>query len=184
MKQDLNAFVIGDPSKCIGCRSCEVACAAVHREDNTGCTIGTMEAPITPRLYYVKDKDMVMTVQCRHCEDSPCVSSCPVKAIKVEEGGVYVDDKACIGCKTCALVCPVGAIGLQPKAEGYVVTGNVDRKVKLMAFKCDLCKEAGGTPNCIKACPKEALKLADPKEYKKDRNIKAVLELLEFNKKD
>jgi len=68
MKPNLNSFVIGDPKKCIGCRSCEVACAVAHSENNTGLTVGTMESPIIPRLFYLKNNNSVMEVQCRHCE--------------------------------------------------------------------------------------------------------------------
>lgn len=32
MKPDLNSFVMVDPDKCVGCRACEIACAAKHRE--------------------------------------------------------------------------------------------------------------------------------------------------------
>lgn len=181
MKPDLNSFVIGDPNKCIGCRSCEVACAAVHRGDNSGKTVGTMDTPITPRLFFIKSKEAAMAIQCRHCEDAPCANSCPAQAIKQVDGSIVIDDKLCIGCKTCTLVCPVGAINLLPKFEPKEVTGGIDRKLRIMAYKCDLCVEQGGTPNCVKACPKDALTIATPKEQKKDRNIKAVLGLLEFN---
>lgn len=182
MKRDLNSFVIGDPNKCIGCRSCEVACAAVHRDNTAGATVGTMDTPITPRLFFIKSKDAAMRIQCRHCEDAPCANSCPAGAITQVDGSIVIDDKACIGCRTCTLVCPVGAINLLPRFENEEVTGGIDRKLRIMAYKCDLCKEAGGTPNCVKACPKDALKVATPREDKRDRNIKAVLELLEFNK--
>ncbi|MCT8978231.1 4Fe-4S dicluster domain-containing protein [Clostridium sp. CX1] len=182
MKPDLNSFVMGDPNKCIGCRSCEVACAAAHREDNTGATIGTMDTPIIPRLFFIKNKNAAMEIQCRHCEDAPCANSCPAGAITEVDGSIVIDDKACIGCKTCSLVCPVGAIDLLPRYVGKVVNGGIDRKLTIMAYKCDMCKEAGGTPNCIKACPKDALKIATPKEDKTDRNVKAVLGLLNLNK--
>lgn len=182
MKPDLNSFVIGDPNKCIGCRSCEVACAAVHRKDNSGATVGTMDTPITPRLFFIKNKDAAMRIQCRHCEDAPCANSCPAEAITQVDGSIVINEKACIGCKTCTIVCPVGAINLLPRFESEDMNGGIDRKLRIMAYKCDLCKEEGGTPNCVKACPKDALKISTPREDKRDRNIKAVLGLLELNK--
>lgn len=180
MKPDLNSFVIGDPNKCIGCRSCEVSCAAVHRENNQGSTIGTMDDTITPRLFFVKSKDISSIIQCRHCEDAPCASSCPVEAITQIDGSIIINDKACIGCKTCSLVCPIGAIDLFPRHANEDVNGGVDRKLMIMAYKCDLCKDRGETPSCVKACPKDALKVITPSEDKSDRNIKAVLGLLKL----
>ncbi len=182
MKPDLNSFVIADPSKCIGCRSCEVACAAVHRDNDAGLTVGTMETPIVPRLFLIKEEKIVMPIQCRHCEDAPCANSCPVGAIVQKDGSIMVKESACIGCKTCMLVCPVGAVDLLPKFQEQLPGAAFEEKSKLVAYKCDLCKEIGGMPACVKACPKEALKVAVPKEDKKDRNVKAALGLLGFNK--
>lgn len=181
MKPDLNSFVIADPNKCVGCRACEVACAAVHRENHEGATVGTMDSTILPRLFLVKNKEIVMPIQCRHCEDAPCASACPVGAIVQKDGSIVVNEKACIGCKTCSLVCPVGAVDLLPRYESETVTGGIDSKLKVVAYKCDLCKETGGTPSCVRACPKDALKVAEPKEDKKDRNIRAALGLLQIN---
>ena len=36
----MNSFVIADPSLCIGCRTCEVACAVSHQ---SGSCSGTLE---------------------------------------------------------------------------------------------------------------------------------------------
>ena len=57
MKPDLNSFVMVDPDKCVGCRACEIACAAKHRgKNNQGHTIGTMNGIVTPRRFLVKNK--------------------------------------------------------------------------------------------------------------------------------
>ncbi|OAA91510.1 4Fe-4S dicluster domain-containing protein [Clostridium coskatii] len=181
MKPEFNSFVIADPDKCIGCRSCEIACAAKHREDTQGKTIGTMNNKVTPRLFFVKNKGNVMPVQCRHCEDAPCLNACPVNAIVEKDGSIIINESACIGCQTCTIVCPVGAVSLLPRTQGKVVTGGIQVKVRAAAYKCDLCKEEGGEPACVKECPKEALRLVDPREDKKDRSVKAAMELLSIN---
>ncbi|CAB1239745.1 4Fe-4S dicluster domain-containing protein [Clostridium sp. MT-14] len=182
MKPDLNSFVIVDPDKCIGCRACEIACAAKHREkNNQGRTIGTMNGVVTPRRFLVQNKGTVMPIQCRHCEDAPCANSCPVGAIVEKNGSIIVNGKKCIGCNTCALVCPVGAVNLLPRIESKIVTGGIGVKIKVAAYKCDLCKEEGGEPACVRECPEDALRVVDPRESKKDRSVKAALELLEVN---
>ena len=111
MKNKLGSFVVADPSKCTGCRACEVACFTSHNaNNNVGCTVGTINIPVIPRLYLVKDDAVCMPIQCRHCEDAPCLNTCPVKAISRIDNSVIVDEVKCIGCKTCLLACPFGAI--------------------------------------------------------------------------
>ncbi|AYD39872.1 4Fe-4S dicluster domain-containing protein [Clostridium fermenticellae] len=181
MKLELNPFVLVDPKKCINCRSCEVACAASHRENGCGSTVGNMDTPIVPRAFIVKNKEYSIRIQCRQCEDSPCAQVCPTEAITYEDENIIVNQKLCIGCKTCTIVCPIGAVDLMPKFEGKSIDGGINRKLKLIAYKCDLCKNAGGEPNCVKACPEDALRIVNPEEDKKDHNIKAALELMSDN---
>jgi Fe-S-cluster-containing hydrogenase component 2 len=42
----MNRFIIADASKCIGCRTCEVACVVSHQE-HQDC------AALTPETFYV-----------------------------------------------------------------------------------------------------------------------------------
>lgn len=39
-----------------------------------------------------------------------CMGSCPVDAIKFEDGVAKIDNEKCIGCGTCEAVCPVEAV--------------------------------------------------------------------------
>ena len=52
-------------------------------------------------------------------------------------------------------------------------------KSKKIAYKCDLCKDNDKIA-CVNACPNEALRLVNPLEDKKEKNIKAALNLLQF----
>ena len=76
MKPSLNRFVIVDPTKCVSCRSCEVAFATGHRDNNDDFTVGNMDIPIASRLFIVKDKKGSVRIQCRQCKDSLCVNRC------------------------------------------------------------------------------------------------------------
>lgn len=87
-------------------------------------------------------------VQCRHCEESPCVYACMAGALmRDEETGIVLhkQDK-CVACWMCVMVCPFGAI-----LPGYP---------QKTALKCDLCPERD-VPACVEACPTKALQFVD-----------------------
>lgn len=192
MSVKLNCFVLADSSKCIGCKVCEVACSTVHSAQEVA-TAGMMETPIIPRLYLVHTLEVKMPVQCRHCEDAPCANVCPVNAIKQQNGMILIDEKECIGCKTCMMACPFGAIELVPqyvndnelKQRGLKIKGakGLEEKSNMIASKCDLCNKRAEGPACVEACPKQALSLVDPKKAKKARNQEAAVTLLQSAKK-
>jgi carbon-monoxide dehydrogenase iron sulfur subunit len=84
---------------------------------------------------------------CAQCDDYPCVESCPVDALSIDEDttAVLVDREKCISCGACIKACPGTVPYLSPK----------DNKANI----CDLC---GGDPECVKVCQEagyNALKL-------------------------
>jgi len=192
MGTKLNCFVVADPDKCIGCKACEVACSVVH-SDSLVTTAGTMTNPIIPKLYLVKTAEVTMPIQCRHCEDAPCANVCPVSAITQENGAIVVKEEICVGCKTCLMACPFGAIELVPQYKnGQEVIQRVlkaqnedglEDKAKVVANKCDLCVDRDNGPACVENCPQKALSLISPMMEKKNRNQDAALSLLESVKK-
>lgn len=192
MSTNLNAFILADPNKCIGCRICEVACSVAHT-DKEAVTAGMIDAPLIAKLYLVKTPAVTMPIQCRHCEDAPCAQVCPVAAITQTKGNIIIDEKNCIGCKTCLMACPFGAIDFAPVyRNGQLVSQSglqVETKDGLMekqmvvASKCDLCAGHADGPACVRACPEKALELVVPKREKKKRNIEAALSLQDAVKK-
>lgn len=157
----MNRFVIAEPSKCIGCRTCEVACALAHPiGDGTGQTLSP--ANFKPRLKLVKQLKVTAPVQCRHCENAPCVNSCPTGALVYRAGTVQLVAERCIGCQTCVIACPFGAMDMAV-VEVKPVSGTLSaRKVVSQAHKCDLCIDVPGGPACIPVCPTKALFLIEP----------------------
>lgn len=75
----MNRFIIADAAKCIGCRTCEVACAVSHQQDQD-CS-GLNPARFSSRIRVVKTGDFSTAVTCHHCEEAPCARACPVGAI-------------------------------------------------------------------------------------------------------
>ena len=100
---------------------------------------------IHPCVQVDEDGDIRFAVNCRHCTDPVCVQSCISGALtKGEDGIVRIDQKKCVGCLTCVLVCPYGAV--LPSPEGHA------------AMKCQLCTDNRmGEPNCVKHCPNGAI---------------------------
>lgn len=64
-----------------------------------------------------------------------------------ESGAVICREERCVGCWSCVMVCPFGAV--LPGRDGH---GH--------ALKCDLCAGSDG-PWCVVNCPNRALVLAE-----------------------
>ncbi|NLL45696.1 MAG: 4Fe-4S binding protein, partial [Clostridiales bacterium] len=113
---------------CLGCRLCEYYCAFANSH------IGDMVKALKDRKIYpniqIEEKgDVSFAVSCRHCWEPLCVKSCITGALSVREGVVRIDRDRCVGCYTCVLICPYGA--LMPSEQGAV-------------RKCELCIENEG----------------------------------------
>ncbi len=171
----MNSFVVADPNKCIGCRTCEIACVVAHSDKNIF-TAGSSEVAFYPRLSVVKTAKVSVPIQCRHCEDAPCANVCPNGAIMNKDGVIKVDEKVCVGCKTCLMACPLGAIELVEEYDsGEKVLQNLkcdhgDKlyfKERMVANKCDLCVGKEDGPACAKVCPTQAFKIVQEKDLNK-----------------
>jgi carbon-monoxide dehydrogenase iron sulfur subunit len=147
-------FILVDPKRCLGCHTCELACAVAHTK--AAGVIGAVLAGerLQPRNRVVQVDDAKLATQCRQCEDAPCVQVCPTGATYRTETYTAVNQRVCIACRLCTMVCPFGAI--------HVATATVGGRDKRAAFKCDLCIDRASGPACIEACPTKALSLTYP----------------------
>ncbi|MCL5965624.1 MAG: 4Fe-4S dicluster domain-containing protein [Deltaproteobacteria bacterium] len=159
---DSRMGVLIDTSRCIGCRSCQVACKEWNKlaPDKTA-QAGSYENPrdLTPNLYnrirFIEKTDgngsvkwLFLNERCLHCGDAGCMKVCPAPGAlyRTKEGFVAHDKGKCISCKYCVSACPFN-----------VPRYGADEKVA----KCNLCFDriAGGMiPACAKACPTETLR--------------------------
>lgn len=154
-------FILFDPHKCIGCRTCMLACSFHH------------EGEFNPSLsrittLWMKDLGRFITVTCRQCEDPLCVQACPRHAIKRDSqtGAVVVDAARCIGCRSCFIACPFGIPAIHHNAGGMV--------------KCNLCD---GAPQCVQECPRQALRFAQGEEACQDKLRTAACRLMQIVEK-
>ena len=128
---------------CLGCHLCEYNCAFANSGlDNMAKALKGQD--VRPRIH-VEDgeNDVHFAVSCRHCDDALCLKSCIAGAISKRDGVVCIDQDKCVGCYTCVLVCPYGA--LRPSEEGPME-------------KCQLCLDSiSGEPACVAGCPNRAI---------------------------
>lgn len=140
---------------CTGCLTCKIACAVEHSQSKN-LFVAIQESPKPRSRVYVEylPDDKKIPVLCRHCEDAPCVNACISGAItRTELDTVITDNDKCIGCWTCVMVCPYGAIGRD--------------KTTAKAYRCDRCPDLD-TPACVSSCPTNALVYAGVDKYSKD----------------
>ncbi len=88
----------------------------------------------------------------------------PNNAIVLEDGHVKVVQSCCIGCKTCVIACPYGAMNVVTKmVEDTKGSGLFKRQVpESQALKCDLCSHREEGPACVQVCPTGAIQIIEP----------------------
>ncbi len=104
--------------------------------------------PPVARVRLEEKGPIAFSLRCQHCDEAPCIYACLTGALNRDpvSGVIDVDQEKCIGCWTCILACPFGAIKQDTEQE--------------KAIKCDLCRGAD-VPACVANCPNEALLVAD-----------------------
>ncbi len=190
----MNTFVVADPNKCIGCRTCEVACVVAHSENNIF-TSKNEDIDFNPRLSVIKTAQVSAPIQCRHCEDALCANVCPNGSIVNKDGVIYVNKNTCIGCKTCLMACPLGAIDLVTdynngekvlqKGLKFDHNNKLFFKEKIIANKCDLCIGRESGPACVEVCPTSAFKIVKANDLDKsikEKRRQVVMELVNMSK--
>lgn len=146
---------------CVGCKLCEVYCATAHSEYPLDIVKAFLKQKIKPipRILVEDNLQISFALQCRHCDEAPCAKACISGAMQKDPvtGIVSNDESRCVGCWTCVLACPFGAI--RRDDHGHKV-----------ASKCDLCSSgandsdaatSANIPICVQNCPNRALQFMD-----------------------
>ena len=141
---DAKGVLLHDPSRCVGCRRCELACT----EFNDGAASSYLSRVKVGRNLAassgVNDNYKVVADTCKQCPHPvPCAEACPKGAIRADAktGARTVDQTVCVGCGVCMIACPWAVITVNPTTH--------------KSSKCNLCD---GSPECVRACPTGALK--------------------------
>jgi carbon-monoxide dehydrogenase iron sulfur subunit len=135
--------------KCLGCRSCELACAVAHSQTKELMQAIQEASRPQARVEVGMVETFAVPLHCRHCEDAPCITVCPSHAMSRSGPNepVICQSSKCIGCTLCILVCPFGVLKMDRAGKAIV--------------KCDLCQELlaeGRDPACVTACPTGAIR--------------------------
>jgi carbon-monoxide dehydrogenase iron sulfur subunit len=151
--------VLTNFDRCLGCLSCKLACAVAHSRE--GDIFKAVLAGVRPqgRVFVHQAGKIKFPLNCRHCQDAPCIDACIAGAMYRKEDGTVTNmggEQECIGCWMCVMVCPYGAI--KSDEEGF------------KALKCDReCLDEEGIPACVKACPTGALLYTEVDEFSSRR---------------
>ncbi len=165
----MKKVIVADERRCLACKSCVIECAMAHSEAVSLAEAAGAETPPQARIHVEAVGELSVPLQCRHCENAPCMTVCPTEAISRinEQSPVILNQDSCIGCKLCILVCPFGVIDLSRTGKS--------------AIKCDLCIERiteGDEPACVTACPTRALQYRDIDDWLGQRRAEAAKRVL------
>lgn len=155
--------VLVDLTACVGCRTCEAACAEANglpEPDWSDEFSYEEERSATESQWSVVNRhetsrgEVFVKRQCMHCAQPACTAACLTKALlKTPEGPVIWRADKCMGCRFCMISCPFDV----PKFEFHSAVPRIQ--------KCRMCWErlteggieAGALPACVENCPAGAL---------------------------
>lgn len=155
---DQSKKIFCDMTRCIACRTCEIACAVEHSATKD-LFLAMLERPRPRKRAFVHfvDKGTSHSIACQHCEEPPCMEACMSNCISKDEktGSVGIDSSRCVACWMCIMTCPFG-----------IISRRIDKDERNLAVKCDLCPERE-CPACVDACPTNTLSYETRREFVK-----------------
>ncbi|MDR2837220.1 MAG: hypothetical protein LBV49_01415 [Azonexus sp.] len=124
--------IVINASKCIGCRACEVACAAFHARPRY-----SSSNPSRARIQVLKDavKDIYLPVYAGEYTAAECAG----------KNRYVIDGKEYSNCDFCRASCPSRGRFKEPDSR--------------LPLKCDMCQDTPplAMPKCVEWCPNGTL---------------------------
>ena len=155
-----------DFARCSGCMACVVACMDENDIDPDG--LSYRQLIKLEKGKFPSSRIDWVSLACFHCSDAPCAKVCPKEAIFKDEatGAIDVDASLCIGCRSCAMVCPFGAprFGAAEPMQ-----------------KCHMCADRlaqNMEPACVQICTTQALRFDSVETLSKKKAEKASVMIL------
>jgi carbon-monoxide dehydrogenase iron sulfur subunit len=139
-----------DTRRCLGCGSCELACAVEHSSSKDLFEAILEEKLPLQRIEVQALPEGNISLRCQHCDDAPCVAACISGAMVKKEDATICNVDKCIGCWMCIMACPFGVIFPDE-----------------VAITCDLCPDRDEYA-CVQACPTKALFVGEFEEFEKE----------------
>ena len=172
--------VLVDFTRCVGCRTCEAAC---NKEQNLPAPDKPFNDPsvfdeihhggqkrrTTEKAYTVvnryqpegSDEPLYRKIQCNHCNEPACLTSCFVNAYtKTPEGAVIYNPKVCVGCRNCMIACPF-------HIPAYTYSSAFNPVIKKCIFCYDTRLKEGRPPACVESCPQQVMTFGKRKDLLK-----------------
>jgi protein NrfC len=148
---------VWDASRCIACGACVMACTATNapemmfREEKGWKSLASNIRRIDGVSPHGRPE--LLLVQCQHCENAPCISTCPFGATFYDDDGrVRLDPARCAGCSYCVTSCPYNVRWFHPDSK---------LPKKCMGDGCIDLTDSGQQPACVQACPAMARDYGD-----------------------
>jgi anaerobic carbon-monoxide dehydrogenase iron sulfur subunit len=164
----MKGAIVVNLGRCQGCKTCELACAVEHSQSKR-LEESVLETPAPRSRVSVEQGDgYAVPLQCRQCENAPCVAVCPTRALHRtnQESPVLIDHDLCVGCQACVLACPFGVIRMDRFSRAII--------------KCDQCFERvqrGEQPACVASCPVRALEFKSLDEVTREKRGAYLLQI-------
>ena len=152
-----------DLARCAGCGGCVVSC---QMQNNTRPDVVWNQLERCEWDEYPDAGRCYLPHSCMHCDDAPCVATCPTGASYTNDEKVtLVNYEECICCGQCVLACPYGARHINKNEDNFFDASEpapyesygVQRED--VAEKCIFCNELveqGKQPACVLNCPGKA----------------------------
>lgn len=158
--------ILVDPSLCIQCCDCQIACKDEHCDNDWS----PLAAPQPEGQFWIEIRERQvgsgsrmrlerLPVMCQQCADAPCIAAAeaagaPEAAYRREDGIVIFDTEAARGHREIMDACPYGVVFWNEELQ-------LPQKCTMCAHLLDVGWER---PRCVAACPRDALRFVDTAE--------------------